>query len=1390
MTPSELRLNRFGFGLLRALVLSSPTVRLLITSPELLITILRNKLMSLKIKAGLLFNGLRRLGRKTFVTVGAALSFAGMASAANIGLHFLNGGNVANSNPNFLAAADAAGAPGHSQVNWNNLSGALGTNVVVIDSSGASSGVTVNWACGNTWSQSGATQATPDANLMNPYLDSNGGANTTLQANMFSTTAGNNNNWPLVYFSGLSAWLATQGAAAYDLVLFSDGDSTGARVGEFWTMAASGPATSLTFGSDQVSHVFICDRANFISTYAYGQVPFSVQTGVDARFGNFPGNYTVIENLTSDSFLVRGAEFDTRCNINALQIIPRATAGPATIAELANAPVLVSGTARFRAQVGGRVPFTYRWRKNGIDLSDGGKISGSTTATLTVSNVTAADVAAYSLAVTNPTGVAISSSAALTIVSPTAGSYAERIAANSPYAYWRLNETVPPSYGYTAAYDYAGGFNGTYGSAAANGFGGMLGPQTPDFPGFENGNTAMRSANGTIRSWVTAPALNLNTNTATFTTWIYPTAPQGGATALLFSRLGNDVAGLGYGNNNNLGYTWNSNSAATYNFISGLVPLTNAWSFVALVVSPTNAILYLYNTNGQLSATNAIAHTNQGFSGVTFIGCDPSSVTTPEGRSFTGLIDEVAVFNRSLPQTEIYNLYKKGLGLTAIAPVISTQPQSAALFQGRTAGFNIVASGDAPLSYQWRRNGGNISGATTPVLTINNVTAATDAANYDIVVGNIAGSITSSVATLTVVASNSVPAAYEARLRAANPISYWRLNETNGSPNAYDYWGGLIATNENVTGGVAGPLPPDYSGIESTNTAVAYDGLSSDTAISGSLLNNRSQFSIMGWFNASGPIGLRVGLFGQNDVAEFGFHGQDPSAPTGEGELGMWTPGGAAFLSQTNVIPGVWYLIAGVASGTNVNLFLLSTNGGGGFQVVQSTTSGTTTNYGSSAFPFRIGGGGILDATGNYFPGTIDEVAVFDRALSVSEMSDLFGAALTGGQLPPGIAAQSGSLTLYAGRTATFSVNSVGTSPHYQWRRNGLAVADGGNLSGATTGTLTITNVAAGNAASYDLVITNQAGSITSSVVTLTVISPVPGSYEAAVIAANPLAYYRLSETNDPSPGTVAAHDYWGGHDGVYGSGAQAGFNGILGPVPPVFTFETNNPAVATAANTVSAHVTAPFGSLSTNTVTMTMWLQPTGTFDVFAGLLANRGSGVQGGFGYTGGQLGYTWNNNSADTYNFRSGLIPPLNEWSFVALVVEPTQATVYMMNPNGIQSATNVLAHTSDVFGNNWRVGTDDLNNNSDGSRAFTGLIDEVAVFNYAMTPTQVQSLYSAGGPAPVSLSIQSSGTKVILTWPHGTLLEATSVAGPWTTNNATSPYTNSPAAAQKLYRVIVK
>jgi hypothetical protein len=89
-------------------------------------------------------------------------------------------------------------------------------------------------------------------------------------------------------------------------------------------------------------------------------------------------------------------------------------------------------------------------------------------------------------------------------------------------------------------------------------------------------------------------------------------------------------------------------------------------------------------------------------------------------------------------------------------PSLTSQPTNQTVMAGSTATFSAAASGTAPLVYQWRykgtgiANGPGISGATTTNLTLTNV-STNSAGDYAVVVANTYGSITSTVATLTVV---------------------------------------------------------------------------------------------------------------------------------------------------------------------------------------------------------------------------------------------------------------------------------------------------------------------------------------------------------------------------------------------------------------------------------------------------------------------------------------------------------------------------------------------------------------------------------------------------------------------------------------------------------------
>jgi uncharacterized delta-60 repeat protein len=73
----------------------------------------------------------------------------------------------------------------------------------------------------------------------------------------------------------------------------------------------------------------------------------------------------------------------------------------------------------------------------------------------------------------------------------------------------------------------------------------------------------------------------------------------------------------------------------------------------------------------------------------------------------------------------------------------------------------------------------------------------------------------------------------------------------------------------------------------------------------------------------------------------------------------------------------------------------------------------------------------------------------------------------------PAITTQPLGQTIVAGQPVTFTVGATGTAPTYQWRKMGVPLVDGGNVSGATSAALTLAAVSATDAALYDVVVTD-----------------------------------------------------------------------------------------------------------------------------------------------------------------------------------------------------------------------------------------------------------------------------------------------------------------------------
>jgi acid phosphatase len=123
-----------------------------------------------------------------------------------------------------------------------------------------------------------------------------------------------------------------------------------------------------------------------------------------------------------------------------------------------------------------------------------------------------------------------------------------------------------------------------------------------------------------------------------------------------------------------------------------------------------------------------------------------------------------------------------------VAPTITTQPASQTVTVGQTATFNVAATGTAPLSYQWRKNGTAISGATSSSYTTPATTSSDNGAQFTVVVSNSAGSVASTAATLTVTTSTATPQFGHVAIVVEENTNYASVVGTTSMP----YLNGLI----------------------------------------------------------------------------------------------------------------------------------------------------------------------------------------------------------------------------------------------------------------------------------------------------------------------------------------------------------------------------------------------------------------------------------------------------------------------------------------------------------------------------------------------------------------------------------------------------------------------
>jgi invasion protein IalB len=274
-----------------------------------------------------------------------------------------------------------------------------------------------------------------------------------------------------------------------------------------------------------------------------------------------------------------------------------------------------------------------------------------------------------------------------------------------------------------------------------------------------SGLSSSESKNSTAPTITTQPASQTVTagQTATFTVAATGTAPL----SFQWKKNGTVIAGATSSSYTTPPTTSSDNGSQLTVVISNTAgsvtsnAVTLTVSSVAVAPSITTQPASQTVTSGQ-TATFAVVATGTAplsyqwkKNGTAIAGATSSSYTTPPTTSSdNGSQLTVVISNTAGSVTS--NAATLTVSSVTVAPTITTQPASQTVTVGQTATFTVVATGTAPLSYQWKKNGTAIAGATSSSYTTPPTTSSDNGAQFTVVVSNTTGSVTGNAATLTV----------------------------------------------------------------------------------------------------------------------------------------------------------------------------------------------------------------------------------------------------------------------------------------------------------------------------------------------------------------------------------------------------------------------------------------------------------------------------------------------------------------------------------------------------------------------------------------------------------------------------------------------------------------
>lgn len=623
--------------------------------------------------------------------------------------------------------------------------------------------------------------------------------------------------------------------------------------------------------------------------------------------------------------------------------------------------------------------------------------------------------------------------------------------------------------------------------------------------------------------------------------------------------------------------------------------------------------------------------------------------------------------------------------------------------------LSVTNLGTGPITYQWKKaprgggfqniyltwdyssfanvaNGGRVSGATSSALVISNASLA-DSGDYLVVASNGSGSVTSAVATVMILTTNQ--------------------SVLVGAPA-----GDVIAP-------IAADSTPVAESIDHVIDRVAQKWLSDGLQFSGACCGGPVPFT--------GPVGFTViPVSGGSIVTSMRFYtandsqGRDPLdyGLEGSNDGTTWTPITGGRLLGTLALP-------------------TGRNGTGAVAVNPFTQNVVEVDFANAVGYTRY----RVSITNN-----MDRLRT--ALMQIAEI-ELLGTLVP--NPPVWVLQPEPSVIVFAGGSPSFSVSASGYPlPRYQWYKNGSTL-----IPGATNSTYTFASAQLSDSGTtFSCVASNVFGALPSSSATLTVIAAPTQPYPVAVLANSPIGYWRLNEAdNAGGNGGVVTHDYYGGHNGYFSNTLNAvnGYNPTADP-DTASQFGSVSPQNSYVANINGIDFARATNAASGGRFAVEAWVWGLNQ-SVPAAIVSKGYNGILTAGTGTGTEQFVLDVTGNPSTFRFLvrdaagngtvalstalpydPGTLQPA--WRHLVGVCDQPNGSIYLY-VDGLLAASGSIGTGVGILAQPlpMTIGSRQSGGAAQFDNQWAGVIDDVAIYNSALSPSQIFNHYLAGQRPPI-------------------------------------------------------